>query len=186
MMRRPTAFPTIETERLMLICPVAPDFDATAAYLMPGARPFIDQHPDHDAVWWSIATILGHWHLRGYGHFAVIEKETGLNCGLVGPWFPRGWPEPELSWQLLDGADGRGIATEAARAVLEWLFREKAWASCISLVDDANARSIAMVERLDARPEGTFTHHMTGELRVWRHLPKTAAGRKLLQGLARP
>ncbi len=92
MMPSSPIYPVLETARLKLICPAAPEFDAVAAYLMPGARPFVDQHPDEEAAWWSIATIIGHWHLRGYGHFAVIEKETGLNCGLVGPWFPKGWP----------------------------------------------------------------------------------------------
>lgn len=177
-------FPVLETARLRLVSPAAPGFDAVAAYLMPGARPFVDQHPDEEAAWWSIATIIGHWHLRGYGHFAVIEKDTGLNCGLVGPWFPKGWPEPELSWQLLDGAEGRGIATEAARCVLDWLFQDKGWASCISLVDPANDRSIAMVERLGARAEGMFFHQMTGDLRIWRHVAKTGPGRKLLEGLS--
>jgi RimJ/RimL family protein N-acetyltransferase len=178
------AYPEITTERLRLVCPAAPDFDATAAYLMAGARPFVDQYPDEEAVWWSVATIIGHWHLRGYGHFAVMEKATGLHVGLVGPWYPKGWPEPELSWQLLEGAEGKGYATEAARGVLDWLFREKGWASCISLVDEENPRSTALVTRLGARSEGLFDHKMTGEMRIWRHLPKTQAGRKLLEGLA--
>ncbi|KAA2313572.1 N-acetyltransferase [Pseudooceanicola sediminis] len=184
MIAKSPTHPVLETARLRLVSPAAPGFDAVGAYLMPGARRFVDQHPDEEAAWWSIATIIGHWHLRGYGHFAVIEKETGLNCGLVGPWFPRGWPEPELSWQLLDGAEGKGIATEAARCVLDWLFQDKGWASCVSLVDPENDRSTAMVERLGARPEGMFSHQMTGDLRIWRHVPKTAPGRKLLEGLA--
>ncbi|MGH1424134.1 MAG: GNAT family N-acetyltransferase [Pseudooceanicola sp.] len=185
MMRRADPLhPVIETDRLRLIAPTAPDFDATAAYLMPGARSFVDQHPDGEAVWWSLATMIGHWHLRGYGHFAVREKATDLDIGLVGPWFPKGWPEPELSWQLLEGSEGKGYATEAARGVLDWLFREKGWASCISLIEEDNARSTKLVERLGARPEGLFNHKMTGEMRIWRHLPKTAAGRKLLEGIA--
>jgi len=184
MMHAAPLHPVLETERLRLVSPAAPDFDATAAYLMPGARPFVDQFPDEEAVWWSVATIIGHWHLRGWGHFAVTEKATGLQVGLVGPWFPRGWPEPELSWQLLEGAEGRGYATEAARAVLEWLFRERGWASCISLVEEDNERSTALVRRLGARPEGIFDHRLTGRMRIWRHMPKTAAARKLLEGLA--
>ncbi|WP_301069991.1 GNAT family N-acetyltransferase [Pseudooceanicola sp.] len=180
----PLSYPEITTERLRLVCPAAPDFDATVAYLMPGARRFINQNPDEDSVWWSIATIIGHWHLRGYGHFAVIEKATGIHVGLVGPWFPKGWPEPELSWQLLEGSGGKGYASEAARGVLDWLFRDKSWASCISLVQEHDARSSALVERLGARAEGVFHHKMTGDMRIWRHLPKTKAGRKLLEGLA--
>lgn len=177
-------FPVLETARLRLICPAAPDFDATAAYLGRNSAEFIDQHPDDEAAWWSIATMIGHWHLRGYGHFAVVDRATGQNYGLVGPWYPHGWPEPELSWQLLEGAEGKGIATEAARAVLDWLFVEKGWSSCISMIDPDNERSVALVQRLGARAEGMFYHTLTGDLRIWRHVARTATGRKLLEGFA--
>ncbi|WP_163847360.1 GNAT family N-acetyltransferase [Pseudooceanicola aestuarii] len=177
-------YPVLETERLRLLCPAAPDFDAMAAYLAPGTRDFVDLPPDPESAWWSVATTIGHWHLRGYGHFAVVDRRSGEHFGLVGPWFPHGWPEPELSWQLLDGAEGRGIATEAARAVLDWLFLEKGWSSCISMIAPGNARSLALVERLGARSEGMFHHRLTGELRIWRHVARTATGRKLMEGFA--
>ena len=86
-------FPVIETERLRLVSPAGPDFDAQEAFLMPGAPQFLDHHPDEEATWGSIATIIGHCHLRGYGLFAVLDRQTHEPYGLVGPWFPRGWPE---------------------------------------------------------------------------------------------
>ncbi|SFB07253.1 Protein N-acetyltransferase, RimJ/RimL family [Poseidonocella pacifica] len=162
-------YPVLETERLLLASPAEPDFDAVAQYLMPGAPTFIDAADDKDALWWSLATMIGHWHLRGYGHFAVFEKESGVNIGLIGPWFPQGWPEPELAWQLLRGFDGRGYATEASRGVLHWLYREKKWVSVISLIADDNHASVALACRLEAEPEDIFSHPLVGDVRIWRH-----------------
>lgn len=176
-------FPVIETERLRLISPAGPDFDAQAAFLSEDSVRFVDSDPDDEATWWSLATIIGHWHLRGYGHFAVIDRASGTHLGLVGPWYPKGWPEPELSWHLVEGAEGRGVAQEAAEAVLRWLFRDLGWASCASLIPHDNAGSIALAERLGARREGVFRHKMAGEMQIWRHVPRTAAGQRLIEDM---
>lgn len=177
-------FPVIETARLRLVSPAGPEFDAVSAFLGPAAPKFLDHHPDAEATWWSVATIIGHWHLRGYGMFAVIDKDSGEALGLVGPWFPKGWPEPELSWNLVEGAEGNGFAEEAARAVLDWLFTDRKWPSIISLIDPGNDASVRLVEKLGARAEGTFAHDMAGEFRIWRHVPRTAAGKRLIEGLS--
>ena len=29
--------------------------------------------------------------------------------GLVGPFFPDGWPETEIGWLIFDGAEGQGL-----------------------------------------------------------------------------
>lgn len=176
-------FPVIETERLRLISPAGPDFDAHAAFLAEDAVRFVDSYPDDEATWWSLATIIGHWHLRGYGHFVVIDRASGTHLGLVGPWFPKGWPEPELSWHLVEGAEGRGVAQEAAQAVLRWLFTDMGWASCISLIPQDNGVSSSLAERLGARREGQFRHHMAGDFQIWRHLPRTKAGQDLIEGM---
>ena len=59
-----------------------------------------------------------HWVLRGYGPFALEDKATGAFIGVAGPWFPEGWPEPEITWALMLGQTGKGYATEAARRAL--------------------------------------------------------------------
>ena len=166
-----TALPELHSQRLRLIAMVDPTFDANAAYLAPNSPSFIGATDDPDALWWSVAMIAGHWHLRGYGHFAVFVRETGENVGLVGPWFPKGWPEPELAWHLVDGSQGNGYATEAATCVLDWLFTVQNWPTVISMIDDNNAESLALIKRLQAKPEGLFQHRLAGELRIWRHAP---------------
>lgn len=162
-------YPVLETPRLLLASPAEQNFDAVLQYLMPSARRFVDAVDDPEALWWSLATVIGHWHLRGYGHFAIFDKETGVNLGLCGLWYPEGWPEPELAWQLLEDAEGRGVATEAARGVLHWVFKVRKWVSVISLIADDNRASIALATRLGAEAEGEFTHRMVGTVRIWRH-----------------
>ena len=89
----------------------------------------------------------------------------------------------ETPFDLLGLFEGRGIAEEAARGVLDWLFTDQKWPSVISLVDPSNDTSVKLVEKLGARAEGTFAHDMAGEFRIWRHVPRTAAGKRLLEGL---
>ena len=106
----------------------------------------------------------------------MFDKNSGDLQGLVGPWFPKGWPEPEVSWHLLARADGKGYAYEAANAVLVWLFGEMGWDTAVSLVADENAASIRLAQRLGAKPEGLFSHQIAGDQRIWRHDPAQFTG----------
>lgn len=166
-------FPRLVSKRLMLVSPAEPDFDANAAFLDAGAPRFIDASPDPDSLWWSIATIIGHWHLHGYGLFAVVERRTGQAVGLVGPWFPKGWPEPELSWHLMEPGRGQGYASEAAQCVLNWLFCEAGWDSIVSYVPEENDASVALARRVGAQPENpvSFRLQPAPNIRAWRHMP---------------
>ena len=87
----------IETERLILreIDPER-DFEAwarsmadenTVRYL--GTRPM-----SRAEAWRSMAHVIGHWKIRGYGFFSLESKATGEWVGRVGPWNPEGWPAP--------------------------------------------------------------------------------------------
>ncbi|MEX0302286.1 MAG: GNAT family N-acetyltransferase [Leisingera sp.] len=166
-------YPRLVSKRLMLISPADPEFDANAAFLSPDAPRFIDAAEDPDSLWWSIATIIGHWHLHGYGLFAVVERSTGKTVGLVGPWFPKGWPEPELSWHLMEAGQGKGYASEAAQCVLDWLFSEAGWDSIVSYVPEENDASIALARRVGAQPERSVSFRLqpAPNIRAWRHMP---------------
>ncbi len=181
-----TPYPRLVSKRLMLISPADPEFDANAAFLDPGAPRFIDAAEDTDSLWWSIATIIGHWHLHGYGLFAVVERSSGLTVGLVGPWFPKGWPEPELSWHLMETGRGKGYASEAAQCVLDWLFTEAGWDSIVSYVPEENDASIALARRVGARPEKPISFRLqpAPNIRAWRHMPPArVTGPQAVQGL---
>lgn len=104
--------------------------------------------------WNHMATIIGHWHLRGYGMWGVEELASHRLVGRVGFHCPEGWPEFELGWTIGREFWGRGFATEAARAALEHAFTAMNREHIISLIDPLNASSIRVAQRLGERIEG--------------------------------
>jgi RimJ/RimL family protein N-acetyltransferase len=105
-------------------------------------------------AWRNMAMILGHWQLRGFGLWAVEEHKTGLLVGRAGCWQPEGWPGLEVGWALGRDFWGRGYATEAALAVIDYAFSELGQTHLISLIHPDNGRSIRVALRLGMRREG--------------------------------
>jgi RimJ/RimL family protein N-acetyltransferase len=146
--------PVLETERLLLRHFRESDFDAYAALL--GDRKLMRYLGDgrpmaRDEAWRNLALVVGHWELRGFGLWAAEEKETGRLAGRIGFIQPEGWPGFEIGWLLGHAHQGRGLATEGARAALDYAFRELGRGMVISVIDPANAASIRVAERLGER-----------------------------------
>ena len=106
----------LETERLKLRMWRESDLDDYAEltadplvmrYLQPGKPPFTRAD-----AWRSMAFFMGHWQMRGYGHWAVEEKASGRMIGRIGFLNPEGWPGFEIGWTLARQAWGKGYATE--------------------------------------------------------------------------
>ena len=95
-----------------------------------------------------------HWQLRGFGLWAVEELATGAMIGRIGFFQPEGWPGFELGWMLARACWGRGLATEGARAALEFAFAELRRPHVISLIRPENRSSIRVAERLGEQHEG--------------------------------
>ena len=161
--------PTLETERLILRAPREGDLDAEAEFYQSDRSKFVGGPMTRDQVWRAIAGLIGHWHIRGYGFWGVEEKADGAYCGHVGPWFPEGWPEPEIGWTLMARAEGRGIAREAAVAARDYAYNVLGWTTAISLIDPSNDRSIALATRIGAKQDGEFVHQRFGRMQVYRH-----------------
>jgi RimJ/RimL family protein N-acetyltransferase len=149
--------PVLETDRLVLRGFEPRDFDAFAE-LCGDAEVMRFMGPPVGRVdaWRLLATIVGHWTLRGYGLWAVEERATGAFVGRAGLWYPEGWPGLEVGWALRREWWGRGYATEAGRAALEWAFGALGADHVRSLIHPANARSIRVATKLGERREGTF------------------------------
>ena len=88
-------------------------------------------------------------------------------------------PCTEVGWRLARDAWGHGYATEAARAAVAFGFGELGLAEIVSYTTVANARSIAVMERLGMRRDIEFDHPLVApESPVRRHvLYRLAAGR---------
>jgi len=105
-------------------------------------------------AWRQMAFFVGHWHLLGYGQFALEEKSSGRLIGRVGFQNPKGWPGFELGWTLARESWGKGYASEGARYVLKYAFEELDRDHVISLINPDNKPSIKVAERLGEKLEG--------------------------------
>lgn len=99
---------------------------------------------------------------RGWGNWAleVIGGEPFVGfTGLSVPSFEAHFmPCTEVGWRLARSAWGQGLATEAARAALDFGFGELGLAEIVSFTALGNARSVAVMERLGMRRDGEFDH----------------------------
>ncbi|MEO0970591.1 MAG: GNAT family N-acetyltransferase [Cyanobacteria bacterium J06639_18] len=115
--------PRIETKRLILRGFQEKDLD-----------PYAEMCSDSDVMryigtgitlsraeaWRNMAMIIGHWYLRGYGLWAVEERQTGEMIGRIGCWNPEGWgflPRPiqvlEKELMLIHGWEWFNYKVEA-------------------------------------------------------------------------
>ncbi|MEM7295746.1 MAG: GNAT family N-acetyltransferase [Pseudomonadota bacterium] len=160
--------PTLESARLRLVALDPKYFDAFAAFFASERSRFVGGPATREQAWRFLAGEIGHWTMRGYGRFAV-ELHDGTFAGVVGAWNPGGWPEPEIGWELMEGHEGKGYATEAALRVREWLYTERGWTTAISLIDPKNYGSKGVAARLGAAYESDWHHERYGRVEIWRH-----------------
>jgi RimJ/RimL family protein N-acetyltransferase len=145
----------IETERLILRLPRAGDFDGYAELLADEeACRFIGGHLPRAAAWRKFLQQPGAWMIQGFGMFSVIGKDSGEWLGQMGPWQPEGWPGTEVGWAFRRSAWGRGIATEAAVAAIDWAFDNLGWPEVIHSIDPGNHASQVLAGRLGSRNLG--------------------------------
>ena len=162
--------PTLHTERLTLRPLALSDFETLAAFYESDRSRYVGGPKRPDETWRTLASEIGHWTLRGYGRFGVDETATGKFVGMVGPWFPHAWPEQELGWDLMNGFEGRGFATEAGLATRDFAYKTLGWNTAISLVAEGNDGSAKVAERMGATWERKLDHPMFGMMNVYRHL----------------
>jgi RimJ/RimL family protein N-acetyltransferase len=105
-----------------------------------------------DMLFW-----LGHWGLKGFGHWALEERATGELIGRTGLYHPPDWPGVEVGWTVARPRWGEGFAPEAGAASLRWAFGELGLEHVISLIADGNRRSQRVAEKLGMGLEGRVT-----------------------------
>jgi RimJ/RimL family protein N-acetyltransferase len=151
--------PTLDTARLRLRPWHDDDLEPYAAMC---ADPEVMRYMGGGATlsredaWRSMAMFGGHWQLRGYGMWAVEERDARTFVGRVGLHRPEGWPGLEVGWMLDRSTWGRGYATEAGRVSLDYAWRALDVNHVISLIAPENQASIRVAERLGQTREGTF------------------------------
>ncbi len=149
----------IRTERLTLRALSARDLDDHhVLYSDPGVVRFLyveplDRAGAHEHLTKRLRAVEpgdGEWL-----HLAVEERgaflgEVGLGCTNAEH---RGY---EVGFVLARGAQGRGVATEAAAALVDAAFEELGAHRVVGRLDARNAASAAVLERLGMRLEARF------------------------------
>ena len=148
--------PVLETERLVLRAAEPWDIDAAAA--MWGSEPvtrFIGGTPrSRQDAWFALLRGVGLWEMKGFGYWVVTDKASGLYIGEAGfADFERGLPRdlisgPEAGWAFGADAWGKGLATEAVRAMHDWLDTTDFTTSCC-VIEPGNSGSRRVAEKLD-------------------------------------
>ena len=150
--------PKLETQRLILRGFREEDLDAYAQmYSDPEVMRYIGKGKPLSRweSWRNMAMMLGHWQLRGYGMWAVEERQSGEMIGRIGCWQPEGWPGFEIGWTLRRTYWGCGYATEGAKAAMDYAFGELQQSRVISLIRPDNAASRRVAQKLGEKLEGT-------------------------------
>ena len=149
--------PTLETDRLRLCAFRNDHLDAYASFC---ADPEVMRYlgtgvtQNRGEAWRAMASMLGHWELRGYGMWAVERKDGGELVGRAGFINPEGWPGFELGWVLGRPHWGNGYAIEAARVALRYGRETLGRDRVISLIRQGNERSVKVALALGSRLTG--------------------------------
>ena len=96
---------------------------------------------------------IQHWRQHGFGAWAILEKTTGRLIGQSGLNYLPEHPEVEVLYLLARSAWGRGIATEAAQAAVEYGFWTVGLERIVGITMPANVASQRVLEKTGLRYE---------------------------------
>jgi ribosomal-protein-alanine N-acetyltransferase len=148
----PVEAPTIETARLRLRPLTESDVPEWSRLLY--ADPEVTRYlPGPDVTPLERTERLfqhftAHWQHLGYGEWAVTDRETGAFLGQCGLNHIDDLNETELDYALARSAWGRGLATEAARAAVNYAFETAGLTRLIGFVIPEHIASRRVLERL--------------------------------------
>jgi RimJ/RimL family protein N-acetyltransferase len=146
----------IETGNLHLRRPLERDLDAMHAMRSdPGIMRHLGGRPlSREEAWHRLTRIAGHWALRGYGMFIVVEKGSGAVVGEVGLFdghrglSPAFDCAPEAGWILAAQAQGKGYASEAAAATHRWFAQVHGEQRSVCIIAPENLSSLRVAQKL--------------------------------------
>ena len=170
----------LDTERLSLRLPTLSDFEDSAAMWGDpaivrhiGGRPFT-----REESWLRLLRHVGHWQLFGFGFWVVRERKAGGFVGEVGlgdfrrETIPTFHGNPEIGWVLVQSAHGKGYATEAAQAALEWMRLQHRTPRVVCMIEPENAASARVAAKCGFREFARTTYKNKGALLLEKSLIK--------------
>ena len=146
----------LETERLRLRQWREDDVESLHAfYNDPASQSIYGTAYTREDTWRRIALNFGHFHLRGFGTWALEEKSSSAFAGYAGLWFPQGWSDVEVGYGIAPEHRRKGFAVEAAAKARDYGY-EIGIKRLVSYIQPTNAASIGVATRIGARPAGEF------------------------------
>jgi RimJ/RimL family protein N-acetyltransferase len=170
----------LETSRLVLRGHTPGDFASFAAERAdPAVMRFMGKGDTltEEESFTRLLAIAGHWALLGYGTWAVEEKASKRRIGAIGfadkkrPAEHPASGAPEMGWSLAARAHGKGYATEAVGAALDWgrvFFGAGARTVCVISTD--NEASVRVAGKCGFRQFATASRYGLGRLVFEREL----------------
>jgi len=146
-------------ERVRLRPIVDTDVDAMVAYRGdPDVCRFLPFDPQSgEDIRQRIGHLFGGTTLAGENGGVVLAIERRDDAAVIGDLvlfhLDAGSGTAEVGWVVSPAAAGRGLATEAVRALVDTAFTVYGLRRLVARIDAANTRSIALAERLGMRRE---------------------------------
>lgn len=141
--------PQLQTERLIFRQPCASDLVPYTHYCLSERTRYVGGPFTEVQAFEKLASMIGHWELRGFGRFVFVEQETGRAIGHFGALQYDTTHPPEITWTIWNSDDeGKGYATEAGRALKNHARQELGFRSMIACVHHDNSASRGLAERL--------------------------------------
>jgi ribosomal-protein-alanine N-acetyltransferase len=150
-----------ETERLIFRNITADDLDNLYKLSSdPDVMRYISQRPlTLDEVNAGLTRILKHYENHDFGLWATIYKPEGKfigRCGLI-VWDLEEVSGVEIGYALAKAYWGKGLATEAARAIRDYGFKHLDVSRLMSIIHDKNIASQRVAEHTGLHHESNFT-----------------------------
>ncbi|MEO1013980.1 MAG: GNAT family N-acetyltransferase [Pseudomonadota bacterium] len=144
--------PMLSSERILLRALGPSDIEAYKEFYADGeASAFYGGPLSAGDAWRRLAADIGHWTLRGYGHWAVVTRDDGRTIGVCGLYLPEGWGRPELTWWILPRARRKGYAEEASRLAIRFGYDVLNWRQVETYMNDDNEAAQRLVMKLGGR-----------------------------------
>ena len=156
------AIPLLETRRLVLRPFVRADVDALWAVLGDAEAMAFYPHPlSHAETSLWIERNLQRYERLGFGLLGLTLIDTGELVGDCGPTIQvvEGADELEIGWHVRRDLWNRGLASEAAVAVRDWVWSALGRTRLISLVRPENVASCRVAEKLGMTVERLADFH---------------------------
>lgn len=150
--------PRLFTDRLMLREYRADDFELFADHLSNAESSAHLGSADRQTAWRIFNSHAGLWLLNRAGWWSIEDRQTGRLVGSVGAFFRLDSTVMEMGWNTYRAFWGKGIANEAAAAVLAYAFEIRREPKVRALIDAGNVSSRRVAERLG------MTYEMKTEL----------------------